>query len=85
MEIKQINLKVAENLHSAAESYAKNFGFRNIQELIAESLREKVFVKNKYDETFSDEEINLIDNLIEESMKKKRMISEEELNKVLLG
>ena len=83
MEIKQINLKVPKNLHSAAESYAKNFGFRNIQELIAESIREKVFKNNRYDEVFSDEEINLIDNLIETSVKNKQFVSEEELNKIL--
>ena len=83
MEIKQINLKVPKNLHSAAESYAKNFGFRNIQELIAESIREKVFENNRYDETFSNDEINLIDNLIEISVKNKQFVSEEELNKIL--
>ena len=83
MKIKQINLKVPKNLHSAAESYAKNFGFRNIQELIAESIREKVFENNRYDEVFSDDEINLIDNLIETSVKNKQFVSEEELNKIL--
>ena len=85
MEIKQINMKMPENLHEAAESYARNFGFRNIQELMAESLREKVFEKNKFDETFSDNEIRLIDDLIESSVKKEDLISEEELNKILLG
>lgn len=82
MEIKQINLKVPENLHSAAESYAENFGFRNIQELIAESLREKVFENNIYDETFSDVEVGLIDNLIEESVNNKKLVSEKELNEL---
>ena len=33
METKQINLKLPENLLDAAERYAKNFGFRNIQDL----------------------------------------------------
>ncbi len=83
MKVKQINLKVPENLHSAAENYAKNFGFRNIQELIAESIREKVFENNRYDEVFSDEEITLIDNLIEISVKNKQFVSEEELNEIL--
>ena len=83
MKIKQINLKVPKNLHRAAESYAKNFGFRNIQELIAESIREKVFENNRYDEVFSNDEINLIDNLIETSVKNKQFVSEEELNKIL--
>ena len=84
METKQINLKIPENLHSAAESYAKNFGFRNIQELVSESIREKVFEHNQFDENFSEEEINLIDNLIESSIKNKDLMSEEELNKILL-
>ena len=31
------------NFVNAAESYAKKFGFRNIQELAAASMREKIF------------------------------------------
>ena len=84
METKQINLKLPKNLHSAAESYAKNFGFRNIQELVSESIREKVFEHNQFDENFSEEEVNLIDNLIESSIRNKELMSEEELNKILL-
>jgi len=84
MDVKQINVKLPENLHSAAESYAKNYGFRNLQELVAESLRERIFEKNEFDETISNEEIELIDSLIEHSIRKKKLISEEELTKVLL-
>lgn len=84
MEIKQINLKMPGNLHQAAESYAESFGFRNIQELIAESLREKIFEQNNYDENFSEEEIELIDKLIENSLRKEELVSEEEINKILL-
>ncbi len=84
MKTKQINLKLPKNLHSAAENYAKNFGFRNIQELISESIREKIFEKNPFDENFNEDEIDLIDNLIEVSIKNKEFISEEELNKILL-
>ena len=84
MEVKQINLKMPANLHSAAESYAQNFGFRNIQELMAASIREKIFDKNEYDETFNTEEIELVDNLITEIIKKKNFSSEEEMNKILL-
>ena len=68
METRQINLKLPENLIEAAEEYARNFGFRNIQELAAESIREKVFEKNEFDETVSEKEIELIDNLIEHTM-----------------
>ena len=84
MDVKQINLKLPENLNFAAEQYAKNFGFRNIQELVAESLREKIFEKNEFDETFSEDEISLIDCLIERVTKEK-FVSEDELNKILLG
>lgn len=83
MEIKQINLKLPENLHNAAISYARNFGFRNIQELIAESIREKIFEKNRYDENFSEKEINLIDDLIKTTIQKKDFGTEEELKKIL--
>lgn len=84
MEVRQVNMKMPENLHEAAESYAKNFGFRNVQELMAESLREKVFEKNMFDEGFSEKEIELIDNLIGISIKRGDLSSEEELNKILL-
>jgi len=82
-ELKQINLKLSPNLISAAESYAKNFGFRNVQELAATSMREKIFQHNQFDETFTDKEIELIDNLIGTSINK-NTTSEEELNKILL-
>lgn len=79
MKTKQINLKIPENLLKVAESYAKNFGYRNIQDLATESIREKVFEKNEFDEDFTDKEINLIDSLIETSIKNNLVISEEEL------
>jgi len=84
MEIKQINLKLPQNLVAAAESYARNFGFRNIQELASASIREKIFQQNQFDETFTNEEITLIDNLIEKSIKHDNTSSEEDLNKILL-
>jgi len=84
MGLKQINLKLPGNLISAAESYAKNFGFRNIQELAAASIREKIFRENQFDETFTDKEITLIDSLIEGSIKKGNLSSEKELNNILL-
>ena len=84
METKQINLKLPKNLLRAIQNYVENFGYRNIQDLAIESIREKIFEKNEYDETFSKEEIELIDSLISLSIKKEDLISEEELNKVLL-
>ncbi len=85
MDTKQINLKLPENLVKAAEQYAKTYGYRNLQELAAESLREKVFEDNEFDESFSEKEIELIDSVIEISVKKKKFISEEEINKTLLS
>ena len=84
METKQINLKLPKNLLRAIQNYVENFGYRNIQDLAIESIREKIFEKNEYDETFSKEEIELINSLISLSIKKKDLVSEEELNKVLL-
>ena len=84
MEVKQINFKMPGNLHLAAENYVRSFGFRNIQELIAESLREKIFESNYYDDSFSEEEIDFIDSLVERSLAKGDIISREELNKTLL-
>ncbi len=84
MALKQINLKLPEKLIKAAESYVEAYGYRNIQDLAADSLREKLFEKNDYDETFFDEEIALIDEIITLSLKKKDFVSEEELNEALL-
>ncbi|MBS3157051.1 hypothetical protein J4442_02650 [Candidatus Woesearchaeota archaeon] len=81
--MKQINLKLPDNLLKAANNYVENFGFRNIQELATESIREKVFEKNEYDETFSEKEVELIEKLLEVSIKKGKLVSEEEVMKVL--
>lgn len=82
-ETEQINLKISLELLDAAKRYAKNFGYRNVQELVAESMREKIFENNEYDNSFSDNEIELIDSLIELSVKKGDLASEDELKKAL--
>ena len=83
--MKQLNLKMPDNFFVVAERYVNNYGFRNIQELALASMREKIFEKNEFDENFSEKEINLIDELIAVSVKKKDIVSERELNKILLG
>lgn len=83
MATKQINLKVSSNLYNSAESFVENYGYRNIQELITDSLREKIFEKSEFDETFSDKELDLIDRIIEKSIKKGKIGTEEELWKAL--
>jgi len=85
METKQLNLKISKNLLLAAESYALQYGYKNVQELIADSMREKVFEKNELDIGFSKEEVNLIETLIEKSLEHNEFISEDELRKNLLG
>lgn len=79
----QINLKLSKNLAKAARKYAAIYGYRNIQELASESIREKVFEDNEFDETFNDKEIELIDSLIETIIQKKDFGTEEDLNKAL--
>lgn len=39
----QINVRLPDNLLKEAKKYAKDFGFSNIQELIKESLRERIY------------------------------------------
>jgi hypothetical protein len=53
METKQFNLKLPKNFVKIAEEYTKKFGFRNIQELATESMREKIFE----DVFFADEKL----------------------------
>jgi len=83
MATKQVNVKLASNLYDSAESFAENYGYRNVQDLIAESLREKIFEKSDFDESFSDKEIELIDKIIEKSLKKKDFVDAKELMKAL--
>lgn len=43
MTLKQISLTMPENLLKASKEYSKEFGYKNIQELILELIRKKVF------------------------------------------
>ena len=78
----QINLRLPEDMRKMAERYARLHGFKNIQELAKVAIREKVMEKN-YDETFTPKEIELIDRLIDVSIKKGKLVSKEELFKGL--
>ncbi len=78
----QLNLRLPEDLRKAAERYAKIHKYRNLQELATEAVREKIMEKN-YDEDFTPKEIELIDKLIEVSILKRKLHSEEELMKAL--
>ena len=83
MVYKQINVRLRDDVAEYAEAYAKRFGFKNIQELIAESLREKVFYRNYFDESFTPKEIELIDGLIETSTAKGLIKNEKDLMRAL--
>ncbi|MBS3054868.1 MAG: hypothetical protein J4452_00040 [Candidatus Aenigmarchaeota archaeon] len=78
----QINLRLPQHLKKAAEKYVITHKYKNLQELATEAIREKVMEKN-YDENFSDREIELIDSLIDVSIKKSKLVSKEELFKAL--
>ena len=78
----QINLRLPETLKRVAEKYARIHKYRNLQELAAEAIREKVMEKN-YDEGFTDKEIELIDRLIDATIKRGDLVGEKELRKAL--
>ena len=78
----QVNLRLPSQLKKAAEKYAKTHNYRNLQELATEAIREKVMEKN-YDESFTPKEIELIDSLIDATIKKGALISEKEFRKAL--
>ena len=66
----QINIRLPARLQSATEDYVESYGYRNIQEFILEAIRDKIFRGDKYDETFSEKEIDLIEKLLVVSIEK---------------
>lgn len=76
---KQINLRLPDNLAEAATSYAHNYGYRNVQELATQALRDKVMEASEYDETFSDKEVELFEALAELSIKTGQLHTKEEI------
>lgn len=78
----QINLRLPETLKKVAEKYARVHKYRNLQELATEAIREKVTEKD-YDESFTPKEIELIDRVIDATIKKGDLVSEKELRKAL--
>ena len=77
---KQFNLKIPAQLAEKAEQFAQTWGYRNVQDLAIDSMRDKIF--GRFDNDMTEEEISLIDNLIK--AESKNTISEKELNKILL-
>ncbi len=82
MAYKQINVSLSDNLRVKAQAYAKKYGFRNIQELITETLREKVF-PSEYDESYTPEQVALFEKLLKTSIERGDIVSEKEIMKVL--
>ncbi len=76
----QINLRLPGDLKKAAEKYAKSHRYKNLQELAAEAIREKVIEKD-YDESFTSREVELIDKLIDATIKKGELVSKDVLFK----
>lgn len=46
MGLKQISLTVPEPLLRASKSYCEQFGYRNVQELLIELMRDRIWVQN---------------------------------------
>jgi Arc/MetJ-type ribon-helix-helix transcriptional regulator len=61
----QINLRMTENMLKMATSYADKHGYSNVQELVKETLREKLFEEEK----LSKKEIMLVKKIVDESKK----------------
>ncbi len=82
---KQVNLTLPDALLAAAKDYSAKFGYRNVQDLATECLRQKVFEKD-YDEDFTPKEIALIEKFIDVTLSRPELlIDKKELDKVLLG
>jgi len=79
----QINIRLPVKLHSIAEQYVENYGYRNMQELILEAIRDKIFKENKYDEIFSEKEVELIENLLTLSIEKGKIKNRQDILRAL--
>jgi len=83
MKTQQINLKLPVRMIKEARKYAEIYGYRSLQELAADALREKIFEREEFDETFTDDEIRLIDEIIEKSVRRRKIKTEEDLKKAV--
>jgi len=45
MEVKQISLTIPDGLFKASQKYTDEFGYRNMQELILELMRERMLAE----------------------------------------
>jgi len=79
----QINVRLPVKLLSDAEQYVENYGYRNMQELILEAIRDKIFREKKYDETLSEREVELIEKLLTMSIEKGKIENNQAILKAL--
>tara|TARA_Y100000310_G_C20478814_1_gene713706 strand:+ start:473 stop:715 length:243 start_codon:yes stop_codon:yes gene_type:complete len=76
---KQINLRLSDKLLNTASTYAKKNGFTTVQELIKETLREKLFSEAM----ISKKELMLVKKLVQATNEKGLWKSEDELFEAL--
>ena len=80
----QVNLRLPDELRKTAERFAKQHGYKSIQELAKEALREKIYEKESLKETLeimSNKKLMASIERSREDVRKGRVISWEELQK----
>jgi len=82
MVYNQINLSLPESLRARAQEYADAYGYKNIQELASEALREKLF-PSEYDNDFTEKEAGMVEKLLKDSIERGDLVGEKELMKSL--
>ena len=80
---KQLNVKLSDELFVVGARFAEKYGYRNIQEVMISSFREKLLDRGMFDNSFSKKEVSLIDEIIDKSIKGGKLGSEKKLMKAL--
>jgi hypothetical protein len=80
LQIRQINVKLPNKLLSEAQLYADNLGYTNIQELIRDTLRERVF-EEKLNSDFVNDMLNNSDYKKTMGVKASKKLFEEMKNR----
>jgi hypothetical protein len=76
---KQLNVKISDAFYLTGVKFAQVYGYRNIQDAMVSSFREKLSEMGGFDNSFSEKEISLIDEIIDKSIKKGKLVSEKKL------
>jgi hypothetical protein len=80
---KQLNVKVSDAFYLTGAKFAQKYGYRNIQDAMVSSFRDKLSEMGAFDNSFSKKEISLIDEFIDKSIKGGKLGSENKLMKAL--